>query len=106
MRHEDEIKGEERTFQADSQRIRAGDLGGERAKRWQAELTDKKYQEELRRGHEHGLVPADSIEEKHLASTFVRGELPHFAGINTFLKAPYLENIHEVGRHEVAIVGC
>ena len=38
MRHEDEIKGEERTFQADSQRIRAGDLGGERAKRWQAEL--------------------------------------------------------------------
>ncbi|MFS8477420.1 MAG: agmatinase family protein [Micromonosporaceae bacterium] len=106
MRHEDEIKGEERTFQADSQRIRAGDLGGERAKRWQAELTDKKYQEELRRGHEHGLVPADSIEEKHLASTFVRGELPHFAGINTFLKAPYLENIHEVGRHEVAVVGC
>lgn len=102
----DHVEGQDRAFSVDGRRVRAGDLGGEKAKRLQTELTDKKLQEELRRGHEHGLTPADSIEEKHLASTFARGELPHFAGINTFLKSPYLENIHEVGQHEVAIVGC
>ena len=37
-----------------------------------------------------GLTGADSIEDKSIP-TFSRGELPHFAGINTFLKAPYAE---------------
>lgn len=106
MGDEKRITGEDRTFQADGQRVRAGDLGGEKAKKLQAELTDRKFQEELQRGHEHGLPPAGSIEDQAMASTFVRGELPHFAGINTFLKAPFLEDIHEVGEHEVAVVGC
>ncbi|MDK3256056.1 agmatinase family protein [Blastococcus capsensis] len=106
MADEKEVQGEERTFQAGGEQIRAGDLGGEKAKRYQAELTDQKHQEELRRGHEHGLEPAESIEDKQQASTFARGELPHFSGINTFLKAPYLEDIHDVGNHEVAIIGC
>ena len=30
--------------------------------------------------------------------TFSRGELPHFAGINTFMKAPYLEDVRLVRR--------
>lgn len=106
MGDRDDVAGEDRTFKADGQVIRAGDLGGEKAKRYQAELTDRRLQEELRRTHEHGLEPAASIEDKSMASTFARGELPHFAGINTFLKAPYLEDVHEVGRHEVAVVGC
>ena len=106
MADEQPVTGEDRTFQAGGEEIRAGDLGGEKAKRSQAELTDQKHQEQLQRAHEHGLEPADSIEEKQLASTFARGELPHFAGINTFLKTPYLEDIHDVGEHEVAIIGC
>ncbi|WP_283139655.1 agmatinase family protein [Rhizohabitans arisaemae] len=82
------------------------DLLGERAKRLESELSDRRYQEELRRIHRLGLPPADSIQDKELASTFQRGELPHFSGINTFLKAPYLEDVTKVGEHEVAVVGA
>ncbi len=38
-------------------------------------------------------------------TTFSRGELPHYAGINTFMKAPYLEDVRNVGNYDVAIVG-
>jgi agmatinase len=31
--------------------------------------------------------------------------LPHFAGINTFMKAPYIEDVHRVGEFDVAILG-
>ena len=37
--------------------------------------------------------------------TFARGELPHFAGINTFLKAPYVENVRDVSRYDAAVIG-
>jgi arginase family enzyme len=33
------------------------------------------------------------------------GEKPHFAGINTFLKAPYVENVRDVGKYDAAILG-
>ncbi|MFI0405263.1 agmatinase family protein [Actinomadura sp. 3N508] len=81
-------------------------LDGEKAKHLEAELTDDRFQEELRRTHRLGLPPADSIEDKAMASTFQRGELPHFSGINTFLKAPFLEDVTKVGEHEVAVVGA
>src|SRR5260370_32730340 len=38
--------------------------------------------------------------------TFSRGELPHFAGINTFLKAPYVEDVRTCGEYDVAIMGA
>ena len=38
-------------------------------------------------------------------STFSRGPQPAFAGINTFLKAPYCEDIREVGRYDAAVIG-
>lgn len=85
---------------------RREELQGEIAKRYEDELTDQRLRKELQRAHMFGLDPAESIQDKDLASTFVRGELPHFAGINTFLKTPFLQNIREVGEHEVAIVGC
>ena len=47
---------------------------------------------------------ASSIVDKTIP-TFSRGELPHFAGINTFLKAPYLEDATQVGKYDVAVVG-
>ena len=31
--------------------------------------------------------------------------MPHFAGINTFLKAPYAENVRDVGRYDAAVMG-
>ncbi|MHB9109496.1 MAG: agmatinase family protein [Armatimonadota bacterium] len=98
--------GEERTFQAGGEEIKASELQGEKAKQYEKELTDKRLKQELQRAHMFGLDPAESIEDKELASTFARGEMPHFAGINTFLKTPFLEDIREVHKHEVAIVGC
>jgi agmatinase len=60
--------------------------------------------EELARGLEVGLPGASSIEDPNI-STFSRGELPHFAGINTFLKAPYLEDVRLVGNYDATVVG-
>ena len=70
-----------------------------------ADISDKKEREEIERALEYGLEAAPSIQDRSI-STFSRGHQPAFAGINTFLKAPYVENVKEVGRHEVAIVGA
>merc|ERR1712084_119031 len=37
--------------------------------------------------------------------TFSRGELPHFAGINTFLKAPFVEDANLVGSYDATVIG-
>jgi agmatinase len=58
------------------------------AVRAEAGLPTTKWEEEIARGLEMGLQGADSIVDRRIP-TFSRGELPHFAGINTFLKAPY-----------------
>jgi agmatinase len=50
------------------------------------------------------LPGASSIDDKTIP-TFSRGELPHFAGINTFLKAPYIEDANDVGKYDAAVVG-
>ncbi|MFY8149772.1 MAG: agmatinase, partial [Prochlorococcaceae cyanobacterium] len=44
------------------------------------------WQTEVEQAHRWGLEAADSIVDRRI-STFSRGELPHFAGINTFMKA-------------------
>ena len=62
------------------------------------------WQQEVDRGLEYGLEAAPSINDRTI-STFSRGELPHYAGINTFLKAPYLEDVNQVGNYDVAIIG-
>jgi agmatinase len=62
------------------------------------------WQREVDQARLHGLEAADSIVDRRI-STFSRGELPHFAGINTFLKAPYLEDVNRVGEFDVAVLG-
>ena len=52
-----------------------------------------------------GLPGADSIVDRRIP-TFSRGELPHFAGINTFLKAPYVEDVRRCGEYDVAVLGA
>lgn len=71
----------------------------------EATLPTTKHEQEIARGLEIGLQGADSIVDRSIP-TFSRGELPHFAGINTFLKAPYLEDVREVGNYDVAILGA
>jgi agmatinase len=70
-----------------------------------AEVTDHKQNDEIKRALDLGLEAAPSVNDRTI-STFSRGHQPAFAGINTFLKAPFVENIHEIGRHQVAVVGA
>ena len=70
----------------------------------ESKLPLKGWENEVARAKEYGLEAAKSIVDRKI-STFSRGELPHFAGINTFMKAPYVENVNEVGNYDVAIVG-
>ncbi len=62
------------------------------------------WQQEVDQGLRYGLEAAESIVDRRI-STFSRGELPHYAGINTFMKAPYIEDVNRVGEFDVAIVG-
>lgn len=70
----------------------------------EAELSTEKWKQEQREGLEKGLPGASSLEDK-MIPTFSRGELPHFAGINTFIKAPYVENVKGVGDYDATVLG-
>lgn len=74
------------------------------ALRKEAKLGDAGWKREVERNLVLGLSAAPSITDRSI-STFARGELPHFAGINTFLKAPYVEDVHQVGAYDAAVLG-
>jgi agmatinase len=82
-----------------------GHFRGMRNIRRLADIPDRKQREAVERGLELGLEAAPSVNDRTI-STFARGHQPAFAGINTFRKVPYLEDVHEVGKHEVAIMGA
>lgn len=71
----------------------------------EAKLPTTAWEREIARGLELGLPGADSINDKTIP-TFSRGELPHFAGITTFLKAPYVEDVRLCGDYDVAVLGA
>ncbi len=77
---------------------------GARALEKEATLPLTGWQQEVDQGLRYGLEAASSIVDRRI-STFSRGELPHYAGINTFMKAPYLEDVNRVGEFDVAVVG-
>ena len=70
----------------------------------EADLPENGWQKERQWAVKVGLAAADSIEDRGI-STFARGELPHYAGINTFLKAPYIEDVSGVGGYDAAVLG-
>jgi hypothetical protein len=80
-------------------------LRGMQALKRLADIKDRREREQLERGLDLGLAAADSVNDRTI-STFSRGQQPAFAGINTFLKAPYCENIRDVGNYDVAILGA
>eukprot|EP00953_Heterococcus_sp_UTEX-ZZ885_P031223 16407-Heterococcus_DN1.PRE.1 len=77
---------------------------GWKAAHAEADLPTTAHDAEVARGLVYGLPGASSIEDRNIP-TFSRGELPHFAGINTFMKAPFIEDIREVGNYDVAVLG-
>ncbi|WP_455380240.1 agmatinase family protein [Acidihalobacter prosperus] len=81
------------------------DLVGWKMAHHEEEIPDAAWQAEQERCLKLGLPGADSLDDKTIP-TFSRGELPHFAGINTFMKAPYVENVKDVGKYDAAIIGA
>ncbi|MEP6020159.1 MAG: agmatinase family protein [Paracoccaceae bacterium] len=79
-------------------------LRGWKAMQAEEGLPETGWDEEKRWALRMGLTGADSIEDKSIP-TFARGELPHYAGINTFLKAPYAEDATEVGDYDATVLG-
>lgn len=87
-------------------RTEAWNAEGEWAQKAEEMLPSERMREEIELGLAHGLEAAPSITDRTI-STFVRGELPHFAGETaTFLKCPFLEDVNQVGDAEVAILGA
>lgn len=76
-----------------------------RARRRLKDVPEVKRRELVERGLDLGLEAAGSINDRNI-SLFSRGLDPQFAGINTFLKSPYVENIRDIGRYDVAVVGA
>ena len=70
-----------------------------------ATIGDEKLQALGKRALELGLDAAESVTDRRI-TTFVRGGQPAFAGINTFLKSPYCEDVNNVTDYEVAFVGA
>jgi agmatinase len=76
-----------------------------RAVAMEATLPTTMRDREIARGLELGLQGADSIVDRTIPC-FSRGELPHYAGINTFLKAPYVEDVRACGDYDVVVLGA
>ena len=79
-------------------------LRGWRAAHLEAGLPEDAWRREQEWALKMGLEGADSLQDRTIP-TFSRGELPHYAGINTFLKAPYIEDVRDVGRFDAAVIG-
>jgi agmatinase len=79
-------------------------LQGWRATHREGEIPGTAWAAEREWALKMGLAGAESLTDKGIP-TFSRGELPHYAGINTFLKAPYVENVRDVGKYQAAVMG-
>ena len=81
------------------------DLQGWKSLEAEKAIPKDRLKEEKSWALKMGLTGAESIEDRSIP-TFSRGELPHFAGINTFLKAPYSENVEDVKNYDATILGA
>ena len=79
-------------------------LRGWRAAQAEKDIPGDAWERERQWALKMGLPGADSIDDKSIP-TFARGELPHYAGINTFLKAPYCEDVRDVANYDAAVLG-
>jgi agmatinase len=70
----------------------------------EATIPTTKHDAEVIENLRLGLPGASSINDRTIP-TFSRGELPHFAGINTFMKAPYVQDVSLVGGYDATVVG-
>ena len=85
--------------------VRREDTHGAKSMEKLSRISQKKQDEDVRRSLEFGLEAADSIVDRNI-SLFSRGHQPAFAGINTFMKAPYCEDIRKICDFEAAFIGA
>lgn len=85
--------------------IGRADFQGTRMMAKLAGLPTDRQQEAAARMLAYGLEAADSVTDRSI-SCFSRGQQPAFAGINTFMKVPYCEDIREIGQYQAAFVGA
>src|SRR4029079_4896571 len=85
--------------------VRREDTDGARTIEALTRISQTKQTEDVERSIEFGLEAADSIIDRNI-SLFSRAHQPAFAGINTFMKAPYCEDIRKIGEYEAAFVGA
>ena len=85
--------------------VKREETHGHRTMETLSRISQRKQDEEVRQGLEFGLEAAESVIDRNI-SLFSRGHQPAFAGINTFMKAPYCEDIRKIGQYEAAFVGA
>lgn len=78
-------------------------LGIQRAKE-EANLPKIEEEKVIERSRTYGLEAAPSIGDRTI-STFTRETRPPQAGIPTFLRTPFLEDVRRVGDYDVAFMG-
>src|SRR5262245_61966143 len=83
--------------------VRREDTHGAETMETLSRISQKKQDKEIKRSLELGLEAADSVVDRNI-SLFSRGHQPAFAGINTFMKAPYCEDVRKIGDYEAAFV--
>src|ERR1043165_4390825 len=76
--------------------VRREDTHGAKTVETLSRISQKKQQDEISRSLKLGLEAADSVIDRNI-SLFSRGHQPAFAGINTFMKAPYCGDIRKCG---------
>lgn len=79
-------------------------LSGMRARRRLRDVPGVKRRELIERGLDLGLEAAPSVRDRNI-SLFSRGMDPQFAGISTFARMPYIEDMRAIAGHDVAVVG-
>ncbi len=78
-------------------------LGIEQAEK-EAKIPEVENQKILKRSLKYGLEAAPSIGDRTI-STFTREPRPAYAGIPTFMRTPFLEDVRRVGEYDVAFMG-
>ena len=101
--------GARRFLAPDRRRLHHPDFNARETQGWKAldaegRIPEDGWRREQKWALDMGLPGAGSLTDRNIP-TFSRGELPHFAGINTFLKAPYVENVRDVAKYDAAIIG-
>lgn len=79
-------------------------LSGMRARRRLHDAPGVRRREWIERGLDLGLPAAESVRDRNI-SLFSRGMDPQFAGISTFARMPYVEDMRTISPYDVAVVG-